>query len=90
VEVYLVKRTVFVGMVLLFIDAAFASAREQYRPIVASIAPQIDILPPPDPNQFQLGRGVMMGVDYMLPSLQPLSTGIIFNYHLRLQHDGKI
>ena len=83
-----VKRTVVVAIGLLCLTGGFASAQEQYRPIVVSIAPQIDIPLPPDPNLFGLGGGVMVGVNYVLPFLRSFSAGISVNYHLgQLQHD---
>ena len=76
------KRIALLDFVFLVFTVGFSTAQEQYRPIVVSIKPQIDVPLPPDPSLFQIGGGVAVSGSYVFPSFQPLSTGIIVNYHL--------
>jgi len=86
-ETYM-KKITLAATVLIVFAAEFSAAQEQYRPIIVSIKPGMDIPLPPDPHLFQLGGGVAVSGSYIFPSFRPLSTGIVVNYHLgRLQHD---
>ena len=59
------KRIAFVVVVLTMFSAWFSNAQEQYRPVLISIKPEIDIPLPPDSNLFHLDGGVAVSASYV-------------------------
>ena len=82
------KKIVFTAVVLIAFTCGFSVAQGEYRPILISITPQVDIPLPPDQFMFNISGGLGMRGSYVFPFFQPLSAGIALNYHQGpMRHD---
>jgi hypothetical protein len=84
----MMKKFFFAAVVLVVFACGFSTAQGQYRPILVSLRPQIDIPLHPDQFMFGISGGLGASGSYVFPFFQPLSAGIAVNYHLGpMRHD---